>query len=633
MAAAAAARTRPPAVDPKQRLSCILCDKYQPGDGKLLHCSHIMCVGCLKDSITRDGSVRCLLCPDAPTKSRVSGVDLIKQLISCSQYLYPNESAEVSLKSDATSTGSGCAASTFSSADNGASSAAQSTLYCNACDENDVTIEASHQCVDCDGLPLCEKHAERHPKTRLNAGHHVTLCTSQERCLLHPRYDIIAFCRTCDDTLCPQCQHTSHGDHDVIDLRTAVEEKHSHLKRSCRESGLDAIMQAGVSEKGSSTLVPTKSGLLESVTKALGDIEVEAEAASVIINDTFDAIESLVSETRETCLRFVDRKLWKESKPLELARRRLALLEQKEATMRCLVVRTKCPDSNPVHEIRATRHVLENLKVLSSSRATIGDCFTHSPIQAHTSSLNEVSKALKGVISFGNAESSFASSMPVPSGERGRSMAESATAYGAGPGSLICDYAAGLFTSDVKLVSVPQSVLQDYRASFDPAVCSSTIQLSEDNHVATQTSSATGSGIHVASTHGFSSGCHSWKVEFLRGEIASRSGSSRYFAEIGVATLPLVIDRDDSEEYYGETSYAWTSDGRAYKDGKRHANADLSACTDGDVLALTLDFNTRTFKCCNTATGEVRTMWTTYCFEKLYPAAYLSRAGMKVAYR
>ena len=107
-----------------------------------------MCVGCLKDSITRGGSVRfpLTLCPDAPTKSHVAGVDLIKQLISCSQYLYPCESAVVSLKSDATSTGSGCAALTSSScsADSGALSVAQSTLYCNSCDDNDVTVEASH---------------------------------------------------------------------------------------------------------------------------------------------------------------------------------------------------------------------------------------------------------------------------------------------------------------------------------------------------------------------------------------------------------------------------------------------------------------------------------------------------------
>ena len=379
---ATAARTRLPAVDPKQRLSCVLCDKYQPGDGKLLHCSHIMCVGCLKDSITRDGSGRCPLWPDATTKSRVTGVDLIKQLISCSQYLYPCESAVVSLKSDATSTGSGCAASTFSSADNGASSVAQSILYCHAHYPNDVISEASHQCVDCDGVPMYGKHAERHPKIRLNAGHHVTLCTSQERCLLHPRSDIIAFCRTCDDMLCHQCQLTSHGGHDVIDLRTAAEEKHSCLQKCCFESELDPMLEADDSEKGSSISESIKSGL-ESVTKALGGMEVGAEAASVIINDTFDAIERLVLETKETCLDFVDRKLWKESKPLELARRRLALLEQKEATMRCLAAKTKCPEFNPVHEICVAQHVLENLKMLSSSCVTIDGCITQSPMQAH----------------------------------------------------------------------------------------------------------------------------------------------------------------------------------------------------------------------------------------------------------
>ena len=612
---ATAARTRLPAVDPKQRLSCGLCDKYQPGDGKLLHCSHIMCVGCLKDSISRDGSVRCLLCPDITTKPRVAGVDLIKQLISCSQYLYPNESAVVSLESDASTTSR-------------TSSMSQSTLYCNTCDENDVIIEATHQCVDCDGLPMCGKHAERHPKTRLNAGHHVTLCSNQERCLLHPRYGIIAFCRTCDDVLCHQCQLTSHGDHDVIDLSTAAEEKYSQLQGCCSESGLDGLLPEDVPGKSSSTSQSIISGLA-SVTKALDEIEVEAEAASVVINDAFDTIESLVSETRESCLDFIDQKLWKDSKPLELTRKQLALLQQKEDTLRCLATKTECPQSNPVHEIRATQHILENLKPLSSIPETNSDCGIHSPIQAHISSLDEVSRALRRVVSFGCTESPFVSSVPVPSGEKKKPMASSTTTEEVGL-QLISPFGPTPSTPEVELLGVPQSVLQSFHVSFDPVFCPPTISLSENNRVATQTSSGY-FHTHVASTHGFSSGCHSWSSVFIRGSDLSRSRKSVYRARVGVATSPINIRHH--EYYFGHLDYSWDSYGWAYKGTTRESDADLHVCTDGDELVFTLDFDSRTLACQNSRSGEVRTMQNIDCSQRLYPAAYLPRLGMKVAYR
>ena len=250
---------------------------------------------------------------------------------------------------------------------------------------------------------------------------------------------------------------------------------------------------------------------------------------------------------------------------MELARKRLALLEPSENARRPFCLEQKFPEPNSIHWIRATRHILENLKALSSIRVLIGDGCTHSPIQALATSLDEVSKALKEVISFGNAESSFASSMPLPSSKKERPGSTSAdepelprqcslTSRLATRES--SDFEARPCTSQVESDGAPQSVSQGYRASFDPVVCSSTIQLSKDNHVGTQASSANGKGGNVASTHGFSSGCRSWKVEFIREEIEARSGKHTYCVQIGVSALPLVINHDDSREYYSETSYS-----------------------------------------------------------------------------
>ena len=101
-----------------------------------------------ENSITPDGSVKCLLCPDVITKPCVTGVDLVKQLASYSEYLYPNsKSVVVSLDTnvDCVASSSAYANAEISLTTIGDKSISdlQFTVCCNAYEDNDVISEAS----------------------------------------------------------------------------------------------------------------------------------------------------------------------------------------------------------------------------------------------------------------------------------------------------------------------------------------------------------------------------------------------------------------------------------------------------------------------------------------------------------
>ena len=169
--------------------------------------------------------------------------------------------------------------------------------------------------------------------TSFGFGHHVTLRTNQERCLLHTMCDVISFCRVCDEVLCHQCQITSHGDHDVIDLETAAEEKYSSLQKACIDAGMARGLQTDVTGDESAASISFKFRS-DAVEKSIIEIESEAEAASAVVDATFHEIDGLVTKAKQRRLGDINQKLWADLKPLEVSRKRLGLLDQKETAMR-----------------------------------------------------------------------------------------------------------------------------------------------------------------------------------------------------------------------------------------------------------------------------------------------------------
>ena len=461
-----------------------------------------------ENSITPDGSVKCLLCPDVITKPCVTGVDLVKQLASCSEYLYPNSKSVVvflDTNVDCVASSSAYATPEISSTTIGDKSMSdlQFTVCCNACEGNDVISEASHHCSDCDGLPLCLKHVEKHPMTSFCSGHHVTLRTNQECCLLHTRYDVISFCRVCDEVLCHQCQITSHGDHDVIDLETAAEEKYSSLQKACIDAGMARVLQADVTGNESAASISFKSRS-DAVEKSIIEIESEAQAASAAIDATFHEIDGLVTKAKQRRLGDINKKLWADLKPLEVSRKRLGLLDPKETAMRRLAGKVKSQDANPVNVIRSAEYIIKTLNDISWFQDASSYISTRSNIHVTAQSLGDVDRALEGVLSFGTISSVTGLSKPQTT-------------------SLSVTAEAGL------LAGLP--------IILDPTVCSPTIRLSENWHVATQTRSADDEKCDVA-IEGFSAGCHSWNVVHLKGTAHSRSGKNAFVSAAGVRHLP-----------------------------------------------------------------------------------------------
>ena len=76
--------------DDAQAVSCMRCKKYQPENGKLLHCLHVVCDACLKENVTRTGTILCLMCK-ATTSPRFPPADLIRELADCAPFVYGKE--------------------------------------------------------------------------------------------------------------------------------------------------------------------------------------------------------------------------------------------------------------------------------------------------------------------------------------------------------------------------------------------------------------------------------------------------------------------------------------------------------------------------------------------------------------
>ena len=89
-AAASEPHSLPTTASSEENICCVKCKRFQPADGKVLACLHLICLGCLNESKDRSG---CVLCSQCGQKSspRVRGSDLSDQLASSQRLLYTSE--------------------------------------------------------------------------------------------------------------------------------------------------------------------------------------------------------------------------------------------------------------------------------------------------------------------------------------------------------------------------------------------------------------------------------------------------------------------------------------------------------------------------------------------------------------
>ena len=72
----------------QRALSCVVCNVFQPANGKILACLHVICATCAADEVTREkNSIKCCLCSHVTVHS-ASAVPIAEELVPCVPKLY-----------------------------------------------------------------------------------------------------------------------------------------------------------------------------------------------------------------------------------------------------------------------------------------------------------------------------------------------------------------------------------------------------------------------------------------------------------------------------------------------------------------------------------------------------------------
>ena len=371
--------------------ACIICKTYQPRNGKFLSCLHVICAGCLGECTSRDGSVSCLICKSS-TSPKVVGIELAKQLAESSGFLYGDD---IDARKRVSRTES------------------SEIAFCDTCNDMDVEKEASHDCVDCNGLPLCESHAEKHPKKRAYSGHRVhvragqtsftqrrsTSSSSSKRCMYHSMCNVVTYCQTCRQCICAECiEAGGHEGHQVESLASAAAKQRTRVVEVFRRAGLVPItssetivataaadiatkattpvpmntsaniaLTSGTSATATTAnrIMPATGKLLAVFEKNIATVTEEASVASNMATDKFDKIEKMVKQQRERILNDIDHRLWSQLDPLEAQKTRLESLHQRQAAIVEVATRLSSPGVCPEDVLQVADTVIENMLTVS----------------------------------------------------------------------------------------------------------------------------------------------------------------------------------------------------------------------------------------------------------------------------
>ena len=579
--------------------ACIVCNAYQPRNGKFLSCFHVICAGCLAESMSRDGSVSCLLCK-SDTSAKVTGVDLGRQLISSAPILNggdpDNKIGDTSAESMTPITVSG---------------------FCDPCLDMDVERNASHQCDDCADLPLCEMHAAKHPKKRASSGHRVRAhdgrtSSSQDRpstvskhCMYHAHCVVVTYCQTCRQCVCAECIAAgSHDGHPVESLASAGDKQRARVVEVFYASGLgDQVSTPATNDRNSAAAISTVAtaitstrtthtsacdkvrsaeDLLEVVQQDIAMMTEEASTASKIAAERFDKIEEMLKCQREQVLQDIDQRLWTQLDPLETKKTRLESLIHRRNTVVDVVTRLTSPTICPEVLLNAAERVVENTLAVSKDLKDEQEVSPPASIFVISEPLDGIHKHLQEAVQVHNGDRV---SRP------------------------------GIF--------------------FDQEKCNRRIVLSDSNRVATldYMTSGKATGACVLATESFTSGRHEWSCRVVKG-IVEKDGVC-----IGVTSSPSDGNYNNNRCFFGGKSTGhgyWNAHGNAFRWQRQHPfevyfpSADMVEVHDGDILTLTLDFDTRTLSCINQRTKQSKRITGIECKQPLYPAVSFGKQGESV---
>ena len=666
-AVASESHSLPTTTSSEENSCCVKCKRFQPADGKVLACLHLICLGCLNESKDRSG---CVLCSQCGQKSspRVRGSDLSDQLASSQRLLYASEeSLEL--------------VSGFSGEP---STERQVCDFCEELHNEDdgyVVRAATHKCVECVDALFCDRHGEKHPRGRRFTGHsvrklgeHGSRSSARKpqsmNCVTHQLNDVITFCQTCQHGVCAQCLASGHDQHTFKTLSAVAMKKRASLNKLLKSLANNMSQQISdtpdrLPVSGQNT-TPFQT-LKERIAKEVEAIREETKTTSEEVARYYDDLIDSLKERRQLQLEAIDSLAWKQLEPYENRQRRLQDLEESygTTTQLCQILTGDSKDVTDTVVIELAEHVEKKIQELSNDlqrdtqplvpRAKIIVDYESlaatkekmlSLVRVYESTVVDIEKCSvilpddvivgadntikidlfdhnKRPIPASNTTANVTATVVSPSGKRDVivvsrdtdisltqiRMSGSVKPDEMGEHSLQVQSSGRTKTVNFSACD-PRPVLR-----CDPQKCSSVITLSNDNRTARYTGKRFGYST-VTTAVGYTRGRHVWNVRFPRTNL---SGS---YLSAGVTALPRNGDYNGTHYYFdNHRCYGWQSYGdAAYSSGTGDRCEKLQ---DGDTATFVLDCDQKSLEIRVHRTNNTSKITGLQCDEPLYPALCL----------
>ena len=652
---------------------CVKCKRFQPADGKVLPCLHLICLGCLNESKDRSGCVLCSLCGEN-SSPRVRGSDLSNQLASSQRLLYTSEE-NVESVSDLSRE----------------PSAGKQVLVCEVCeqmqdeDEGYVVREASYECVDCEGERLfCDKHGENHPKGKRFIGHNVKKLEERDarssasklqqsmHCVIHQMNDVITYCKTCQHGICTQCLGGGHDGHIFSTISSVAIEKRASLSKSL-ESLLDMSLQMADSDKeavSSKTVTPFQP-LIAAISVDMDAIREEAKSTSATVATYYDDLIALLNVIRQQQLEAIDALAWKQLEPYENRHHRLQDLDECYATTTqlCQILTGDSKDVTDSVVIELAEHVEKKIRKLSTGlqRETQpmpprGNIMAECKLATAWEMKSLVRVCVSTDVDIQKCRIAFQERMvtgisnsirinlfdhnncPIPPSNTTADVTGTVVSPSGKSDSIAITRGAdserkqiimslsvkpdesGQYTVQIrsgeKIRTVTFNAFDAVVLQADPQKCSSVITVSNENRTVRHTGQKNVFGTVTAAV-GYTHGRHAWRVKVVS------SFQPNCQMSVGVTVLPRIGNYNDAKEYFDKSRYYgwWAS-------GKVHTPTYSSVCgdscdklLDGDTITLVLDCDEKSLEIHVHRTKRTSTITGLKCDTPLYPALCLLRPG------
>ena len=658
----------PTTASSEENSCCVKCKRFQPVDGKVLACLHLICLGCLNESKDRSG---CVLCSQCGQKSspRVRGSDLSDQLASSQRLLYTSEE-------------------NAGLASNSSPESSTEKQVCEVCaevhDEDDgyVVRAATHECVECVGSLFCDKHGDKHPRGRRFTGHsvrkleeHGSRSSARKpqsiNCIIHQLNDVITFCQTCQHGVCVQCLASGHDQHTFKTLSAVAMEKRASLSKSLKSLANNMSQQTSESSDRlpvSGQITTPFQTLKERIAKEVEAIREQTKTTSEEVARYYDELIASLKEKRQLQLEAIDSLALKQLEPYENRQRRLQDLKESygTTTQLCQILTRDSKDVTDTVVIELAEHVEKKIQELSNDlqrdtqpfvpRAKIMVDYESlaatkekmlSLVRVYESTDVDIEKCsvimaddvivgadniikidlfdhTKRPIPASNTTANVTATVVSPSGKRDVivvtrdtdiSLTQIRMSLSVKPDE-IGQHSLQVQSSG-RTKTVNFSVCDPPVLRCDPQKCSSVITLSNDNRTARHTGQYSGYGT-VTTAIGYTCGRHVWNVRFTQ----TKAGDRMSNLSAGVTALPRNGDYNGTNRYYdSHRYYCWSRSGKvAYSSGTGDSCEKLQ---DGDTATFVLDCDQKSLEIRVHRTNNTCKISGLQCDEPLYPALCL----------